>query len=156
LAGIEDIAEKISWRLNYRKSTLYIWNSRADKYKKGCEMTSEMVGKISHFDSEKYIDFAWNTIVRVCNTVLVHADSFGFQLMHLPDPDIKKMYHNLQVLIPLLEKITELESDPEQNRIVINLRQYLLHLRTIVQAIDNQDEESFDRAIELLSNEAMF
>lgn len=106
--------------------------------------------------SRQHLDTAWDVIVRICSKVLNHADIYGFLSMDMPDPDIHKMHKQLKlIIIPIFENLSELDFSPDDQRIMINLHQYLLHLNSIVQAISDEDERGFNTAVEALRSEAM-
>ena len=99
---------------------------------------------------------AWEHIVRVCNTTLTHADIYGFQLMSLPEPDVASLYRSLTfTAMPVLERlITDFEFDHDEERKLINMKHYLLLLKTLVLAIEADNEEEFTQAIAVLNRQS--
>jgi len=92
-----------------------------------------------------------------CNRVLNQAKVYRFHLMDIPDPDVRTMSAILDlVIIPILE---HLEEDPnilpEDGIKLVNVQQYNIHLRNIVQALKNDNQEDFETAVAALEAESL-
>ena len=99
----------------------------------------------------------WEGVVQVLNKVTLHADLYGFGLMDIPDPDVHKLAKTLDfVVVPLLDELARtVEFSPESGIKIANIKQYTLHLREITIALDDGNQESFDKTIDLLVKSPM-
>lgn len=106
---------------------------------------------------DQKVEELWESVVATCNRVISQSKLYGFQLMSLPDPNIHKVSQALNVVVcPLLDKLTMQASfSPESGMKIANIKQYNLHLREIVLALDEGCVDSFAKAVEKLSSEAM-
>jgi hypothetical protein len=95
--------------------------------------------------------------IRFCNRVIRHADLYGYELMELPDPDVHKMGHLMDVfIIPLLDRVYQSPHLlPDDAMTIDNVRQYSLNLKNVIDAINRDSLEDFERAIQSLRDEAM-
>ncbi|MBM7423831.1 MULTISPECIES: hypothetical protein [Spongiibacter] len=101
-------------------------------------------------------DELWEKTVLFCNKVLHHSRTYGFTLMDIPDPDVHKICDSLEtVVLPVLSKIVDRPELADEDHIKIaNVRQYILHIQNIVQAIHQDDEAAFIDAVNALENES--
>ncbi len=103
------------------------------------------------------VERLWEHVVRSCNTILHHADLYGFELMTIPDPNvhqIAKMFDS--IVIPLLDDLAKnYDFSAESGMKIANIKTYALHLRAITIAIDNDDKQSFEANVDLLLRETM-
>lgn len=99
----------------------------------------------------------WENVVATCNRVLHQAEFYGFQLMSLPDPNIHDIAKTFDTLvIPLLDSLVrDYEFSPESGMKIANIKTYALHLRAITIAIDEDDQDSFNKSVDLLMSESM-
>lgn len=99
----------------------------------------------------------WESVVSTCNRVLYQAEFYGFQLMSLPEPnvhEIAKLFDTL--VIPLLDQLArDYEFSPESGIKMANIKTYAMHLRGITIAIDQEDQELFNKSVDLLMSENM-
>lgn len=100
----------------------------------------------------------WEGVIRLCSRVLKNADIYGYQLMHLPeDPNIFKLEKLLShVVCPVLDSISsDSPLEPEEALKIDNMKQYTLHLRSIIRAIEAADKDGFERSVSILQAEPM-
>jgi len=95
-------------------------------------------------------------VVRACNTVLMHADHFGFGLMDVPDPDATKLLALLnRRVIPILENLmVDTDIEPEDGVRLDSIREYLRLLKNVVEAIKDDNVDEFDASLTALRNQA--
>ncbi len=103
------------------------------------------------------VQVLWDSVVSSCNTVLHHADMYGFQLMTLPDPNIHQIAKLFDVVvIPLLDELVrDCDFSPESGMKIANIKTYAMHLRAITIAIEEDNCDAFDKAVSLLMSESM-
>lgn len=99
----------------------------------------------------------WGQVVHTCNRILSQAKVYGFEFMDLPEPNVYQVSKALDSYVcPFLDKIIrEGDFSPESGIRIANIRQYNLHLREVVLALEEGNHENFKVAIEKLSSEAM-
>lgn len=70
------------------------------------------------------VQLLWDSVVKTCNTVLHHADMYGFQLMSLPNLDVHQMAKMLDtVVIPLLDGLArDYDFSPESGMKIANIK----------------------------------
>jgi hypothetical protein len=105
---------------------------------------------------QKGVEFVWNISVDFCQKVLRNTDLYGFNLQHIADPDVSKIHFTLtKVVIPILEV---LKDDPnlssEDGLRITSINQYLHHIKLIVVALRDNDEEGFENAVDALRQES--
>ncbi|MDC9720390.1 MAG: hypothetical protein PSN46_06640 [Gammaproteobacteria bacterium] len=105
---------------------------------------------------KELVDIVWEKTVSFCSKVVSHSKIYGFGLMHIPDPDIHKVHDLLTVVVlPVLEALSNSPHLPNEDGMKVdNIKQYILHIKMIVQAIENEDEEAFALAVSKLDNES--
>lgn len=111
---------------------------------------------MSHFATAK-LNGLWEVVTRYCNTVLDQAHVYGFHLMDLPDPDVRKITDALTFgVLPILDKlITEHDLDHDGGRLLINIKNVTLILRDIVKALDADNSAEFSKAISELQKQVI-
>ena len=100
----------------------------------------------------------WEGVVGLCSKVLRQADVYGVELMHIPDdPNIFKLEKLLTYAVcPILDALCKKDDlPPDYGMKVDNIRQYAIHLRNIIRAIESKSHEEFDHHVALLSKEPM-
>ncbi|PSU36561.1 MULTISPECIES: hypothetical protein [Photobacterium] len=114
---------------------------------------------ITDMDTELSVQIIdlWDSVVRVCNKTLHHADIYGFNLMHIPDPSISKIIQGIELQIyPILEAlINKGYLNIEDEMALFNVKIYLEYLSSVVNALKTGNVENFDIAVKKLSNQAM-
>lgn len=97
------------------------------------------------------------SVIQTCNKLLRQADLLGFENMSEPDPNIHEMSRSLDtVVIPVIEKLVQSgDFSPESGMKVANIRQYILHIRRMTEALDSQNKLEFDKIVAILDSEAM-
>ncbi|MHA2773750.1 hypothetical protein ACXZ7F_20915 [Vibrio harveyi] len=114
---------------------------------------------IEDIDAEliREVSELWDSVVRVCNKTLRHADVFGFHLMHVPDPNVTSVIQAIELQAsPMLEALINrgyLRAEDEIK--LINIQTYLNLLQDIVVALRAGNRDDFDTAVEALSREPM-
>lgn len=103
------------------------------------------------------VSVIWETVVQVCNRVLHHAELYGFHFMDMPEPNVEQFVEIIDAAVcPVLDALIEKGYlGNREERKLINVQVYILHLREIVLAIKANDEILFAAAVEKLSKEAM-
>ncbi|KAF3978732.1 MAG: hypothetical protein HFP77_00400 [Methylococcales symbiont of Iophon sp. n. MRB-2018] len=99
----------------------------------------------------------WSNVVISCNKVLSHAELYGFQLMDLPNPNVRQIAKAFDtIVIPLLDELArDYELSPESGMKMASIKTYTLHLRAITIAIDKDDIVAFNKNVDLLMSESM-
>ena len=99
----------------------------------------------------------WENVIQSCTSVLRNAELYGFQFMHIPDPDVHQIAKSFDtVVIPMLDAICQNYTfSPESGIKIANIRTYSLHLRAITNAIHASNEEDFYRCVDLLLSEPL-
>jgi hypothetical protein len=99
----------------------------------------------------------WNNVVHSCNKVLSHAEIYGFQLMDIPDPNVRQIAKAFDtIVIPLLDELArDYDFSPESGMKIASIKTYALHLRAITIAIDENNMEAFNKNVDLLMSESM-
>ena len=110
-----------------------------------------------HSSVDQSVEELWESVVHTCNRVISQAEFYGFQLMSLPDPNIHEVSKSLNLIVcPLLDELTNQAAfSPESGMKIANIKQYNLHLREIVLALDEGCADNFYKSVEKLSSEAM-
>lgn len=103
------------------------------------------------------VQILWDNVVFSCNKVLIHADVYGFQLMGIPDPDVHKIAKMFDtIVIPLLDELArDYDFSPGSGMKIASIKTYALHLRAITIAIDENDNDAFNKNVDLLMAESM-
>jgi hypothetical protein len=106
---------------------------------------------------DKEVFSLYEQVIDTCNKILAHANVFGFSLMHVPDPNIHSIVIVLEgAVIPLLDMLVKSgDFSPESGIRIANIKQYTLHIREIVLALEQEDKIKFNRAVSLLKSESM-
>lgn len=99
----------------------------------------------------------WENVVHSCNKVLSHAEIYGFQLMEIPDPNVRKIAKMFDtIVIPLLDELArDYEFSPESGMKIACIKTYALHLRAITIAIDEDNTAEFNKNVDLLMSESL-
>ena len=100
----------------------------------------------------------WEGVIKLCSKVLDQAEVYGVELMHIPDdPNIFKLERLLTYAVcPILDAICKKDDvPPDYGMKLDNIRQYAIHLRNIIRAIESKNTKDFDHHVGLLANEAM-
>lgn len=99
----------------------------------------------------------WENVVHSCNKVLSHAEVYGFQLMDIPDPNVRKIAKAFDtIVIPLLDDLArDYEFSPESGMKMASIKTYAMHLRAITIAIDENNTEEFNKNVDLLTSESL-
>jgi hypothetical protein len=103
------------------------------------------------------VEELWENVVRSCNSVLSHAEIYGFQLMNIPDPNVRKIAKTFDsIVIPLLDELArDYDFSPESGMKIANIKTYALHLRAITIAIDENNVDAFNKNVDLLMSESL-
>lgn len=106
---------------------------------------------------DQHVFNSYELVVKICNKVLHNAGLLGIHLDVLQNPTVEKIVQIFDVVvIPTLDKLgSSGYLTPEGGLKVANIRQYALHLREIQIAIEKNDVEAFDVALNRLKSEAM-
>lgn len=99
----------------------------------------------------------WGHVVDTCNRIISQANVYGFEFMDLPEPNVYQVSKALDSFVcPFLDTVTRIgDFSPESGIRIANIRQYNLHLREVVLALEEGNQENFKVAIEKLSSESM-
>lgn len=108
-------------------------------------------------DIDGKVQELWNSVVHSCNKVLSHAERYGFHLMEIPDPNVRQIAKNFDlIVIPFLDDLVrEYEFSPESGMKMASIKTYSMHLRAITVAIDKGNQADFDKNVALLMSESM-
>lgn len=106
---------------------------------------------------DKAVSILWAEVVSVVNKVLAHAEIYGFQLMNLPDPNVHDIARTLEsAILPIINKlIDEYDFSPESGIKMCNIGKVSEILRDIVNALNNEDIDTFHESVDRLKSEAM-
>ena len=102
---------------------------------------------------KELVESAWDYTVVSCNSVLKHAHMYGIRFMEIPDPNVRDI-HELYVstVLPLLDQLSKHPAIVGEHCMnIIDVQQFILHIRHIVAAIDRDNEKDFKEAVEQLS-----
>ncbi|HRJ52301.1 MAG TPA: hypothetical protein PLE99_06015 [Candidatus Thiothrix moscowensis] len=99
----------------------------------------------------------YEEVIHTCNRIINHSNIYGFQLMHIPDPNIHQMSRTLdEMVVPIIDRLVVYgDFSPESGLKIVNVRQYVLHIRELTLALANQDKSAFDQVVSVLKKEAM-
>lgn len=106
---------------------------------------------------DKHVIDSYETVVRICNSVIRSAGLLGIHLDIIQDPTVEQIVRLLDtVVIPTLDKLSGYGNlSPDVGIKVANIRQYALHLRELQIAIAEQDVDAFEAVLSRLKREAM-
>lgn len=100
----------------------------------------------------------YNAVVRICHKVKKAADLYGLGLAEEMDkPSLAQVCSTIElVFIPMLDNVAVRDQfSPESGMKAANIRTYSIHLQTLCNAVDRQDQDGFDMALRNLKSEAM-
>ncbi|MBO0611693.1 hypothetical protein [Thiothrix fructosivorans] len=106
---------------------------------------------------DEEVKAAYEDVIQTCNKIIYHSNTYGFQFMHMPDPNVHQMSRTLdEMVVPIIDMLVARGNfSPESGLKMVNIKQYVLHIRELTLALDNQDKAAFDRVVSVLKQEAM-
>lgn len=108
------------------------------------------------------VEKAWAKFFEFSNKVIRDAGYFGFSgLEIIPDPNIHQMLASLSVVDSALDiMLTSCSDMPtlqyDATKMILNAKQQILNLESVANSLKAQNREDFDRAMEVLTGQAVF
>lgn len=110
---------------------------------------------------KEHVEKLWASVFEASNKVIKDANIFGFESMGvIPDPNIHQMLATLSIIDNMLEVILTLSQTAKvelgDTRLIFNAKQQILTMEQIATALNNDDRQSYDEAVERLKTQAPF
>lgn len=102
----------------------------------------------------------WEIVFSASGKVIKQHKDFGFNGMHIPDPNVHTMVVYLrmheEILQVLFDNATLLGLDYEQIRMILNAKEQISRMERVASALKAGNKEDFDTAMAELERQVAF
>jgi hypothetical protein len=102
----------------------------------------------------------WERVFSASNKVLMHAKNHGFNGMSEPKPNIHEMMVQLQIFSAVLDILitnaSNLDVDYDEIRLMLNAKEQITRMERIAAALQANNKEDFEFAVDDLERQAPF
>jgi hypothetical protein len=109
---------------------------------------------------QKRVAEVWEIVFSASNKVINQANVFGFNGMHIPNPDIHMMMTILRMYEEILQVIIDgacvLGIDYDGTRLALNAKEQINRMERVVSALNAERLDDFNAAIDDLKRQAAF
>lgn len=105
---------------------------------------------------EEIIYKLWRSVLREANRLIETHDRFGFGLFKANmNPALSDMLQSLNLVEFVLSVLAEhVEMPHDQARDMLNAKQCVLHMKSLMLALEADDEDAYTRLIRLLQDQS--
>lgn len=108
---------------------------------------------------EKVLKY-WGIVFSASGAVIKQHKDFGFNGMHIPDPNVHTMVVYLrmheEILQVLFDNAALLELEYDHIRLILNAKEQISKMERVASALKAGNKEDFDTAISELERQASF
>ncbi|GHH53039.1 hypothetical protein [[Pseudomonas] boreopolis] len=110
----------------------------------------------NEIDEQQLVGNIWQHVIRVVNKLIETHDTYGFgKFSEGMNPRLDIVVRAFTVVDALLKALSESgQLDPDEYRQAINSRQCIYHTKQLALALEADNEEEYQRLIDLLTKQA--
>ena len=107
------------------------------------------------------VERLWNNVMEAARKFIRDSKKFGIdEIGILPNPTVHQMLSSLRLTDVafgmIIDDAEDSKLDTDDIRLIFNAKQQILNLERVATALHKQDRASYEEAVRLIENQAMF